>query len=224
MTNMKVFNKRNLFWFVIFGLPLIATIIGYLVPNPLFPDKQQLKSFLDTYGFLAPIIFTAVAVIPVVITPLNHAVFALAGGAIFGFWNGLLLIWLSKTIGTIINFYLGRFLGEMFVSKFTQRADFKKYDNVIKSDKALIVFFLMYLVPLLSNDNLTYLVGLSTIRARTFIPVVTIAHLGTAVTYAYVGSGHSLLNPLFILFILLLTGAGLLVTKLKQSSDKSNEN
>ena len=50
MTNMKVLNKRNLFWFVIFGLPLIATIVGYLVPNPLFPDKQQLRNFLDNYG------------------------------------------------------------------------------------------------------------------------------------------------------------------------------
>lgn len=221
---MKVINKRNLFWFFIFGLPLIATIVGYLVPNPLFPDKQQLRIFLDNYGFLAPMVFTAFAVIPVVITPLNHAVFALAGGAIFGFWNGLLLIWLSKTIGTIINFYLGRFLGKIFVSKFIQKADFKKYDNVIRSDKALIIFFLIYLVPLLSNDNLTYLIGLSTIRARTFIPVVTIAHLGTAVTYAYVGSGHSLLNPLFILFILLLACAGLFVTKLKQLTNKANEN
>ncbi|MFH1840858.1 MAG: VTT domain-containing protein [Patescibacteria group bacterium] len=215
---MKIINKRNLIWFIVFGLPLIATVIGYLVPNPLFPDKQQMREFLNSYGILAPIVFTAVATIPVVITPLNHAVFALAGGALFGFWNGLLLIWLSKTIGTIINFYLGRFLGKTVVSKFAQKSDFNKYDHIIKSDKALIIFFLIYLVPLLSNDNLTYLIGLSTISARKFLTIVTLAHIGTAFTYAYLGSGRSLLSPVFVLLILFMAGSGLIVNKLKQAN------
>lgn len=214
---MRIINKRNLIWFIVFGLPLIATVVGYLVPNSLFPDKQQMREFLNSYGILAPLVFTAVATIPVVITPLNHAVFALAGGALFGFWNGLLLIWLSKTFGTIINFYLGRFLGKVVVSKFAQKSDFSKYDHIIKSEKALIIFFLIYLVPLLSNDNLTYLVGLSTISAKKFLTIVTFAHIGTAFTFAYLGSGRSLLSPVFVLFILFLAVAGLIVNKLKQA-------
>lgn len=211
---MRIFSKNNLIWFIVIGLPLIVAIIGYLIPNPFFPSQQQMREFLTPYGILAPIIFTAIATIPVVVTPLNHAIFALMAGVLFGFWNGLLITWLSKTLGTIINFYLGRFFGKVVVSKLVQKSDFNKYDRIIKSEKALIIFFLMYLVPVLSNDNLTYLIGLSTISAKKFLTVVTIAHLGTAFTFAYLGSGYLLFSPVFVIFILILIGAGLVTNKL----------
>jgi len=52
---MRYINKRNLIWFIIFGLPLMATFIGYLVPNPFFPDKKQLGEFLNSFGYFASI-------------------------------------------------------------------------------------------------------------------------------------------------------------------------
>jgi len=214
MITHKIFTKKNIIWLFIFGLPLVATIIGYLVPNPFFPDKQQLRAYLDSFGVLAPVVFVAIAIIPVVVTPLNHGVFALAGGALFGLWQGLLLVWLSKTIGTIINFSLGRLFGKAVVSKLAQKSDFSKYDRIIKSDKALLIFFFMYLVPLFSNDNLSYLVGLSTISAKRFLAVVTIAHLSTCFISVYIGSGQSLLSPIFITIVVVLIIAGLFANKL----------
>jgi len=215
---MRYINKRNLIWFIIFGLPLMATFIGYLVPNPFFPDKKQLGEFLNSFGYFAPIAFTIIATVPVVVTPLNHAVFAIAAGFLFGFWQGFLLVWLSKTIGTVINFYIGRSLGRSVVSRFAQQKDLNKYDHVIKSKNALLIFFLIYFVPILSNDNLTYLVGLSSINAKSFLVIATLGHIGAAFTWAYLGSGYSLISPVFIISLLLFATAGLIVNKLRQNN------
>lgn len=210
---MRILSRSNLIWFIVIGLPLIAAIIGYLIPNPLFPSKLQMNEFLSSYGIWAPIIFMAIATIPIVITPLNHAVFALMAGALFGFWNGLLINWLTKTIGTAINFYLGRWLGKTVVSKFISQKDFNRYDRLINAKNSLFILFLVYLVPVLSNDNLSYVIGLSTIKAKKFIAVVTFSHLGSMFIYTYIGTGYSFFSPVFLFFVLFLIGAGLIANK-----------
>ena len=200
----KIFTKKNIIWFLVFGLPLVAAILGYFIKNPFFPDKEQIEVLLSRYGMMSPVVFTIIATIPVVFTPLNHMVFALAAGALFGFWEGFLLIWISKTVGSIINFYISRFFGKAIVLKLASKVDFNKYDHIIQSDKALIILFLIYLVPFLSNDNLTYLVGLSNINAKKFLTALSLANVGPSFTFVYLGSGGKILSPIFISFVLLM--------------------
>lgn len=208
LTFQKIFNKKNIIWFLIFGVPVVAALIGFFVPNPFFPNRDQLQERLNEFGVLAPFVFTIIATIPVVITPLNHMVFALTAGALFGFWEGFFIIWISKSVGSIINFYISRFLGQGIVEKFASKLDLKKYDDILQSDKALIILFLIFLVPFLSNDNLTYLVGLSHINAKKFLTAISLAHIGPSFTFVYLGSGGSLLSPVFIVFVCIMIFAG----------------
>ncbi len=212
----KSFKRKRLIWFLIFGVPLLATVAGLIIPNPFFPNKEAIQAYLDGFGIWGRFIFVGMATIPVIVTPLNHAVFALAGGYIFGPFEGTLLVWASKVIGTIVNFYIGRLIGNLVINRLASSEDLRKYNRLISSRFGLGIVFLVYFVPFLSNDNLTYLIGASSLRARTFIPLSLVAHVGNAFGLAYIGSGYSLTNPWFICVSVVFVGLFILVVRLKR--------
>ena len=96
--------------------------------------------------------------------------------------------------------------------------DIRKYDHILQSEKALVILFFIFLVPFLSNDNLTYLVGLSHINARKFLTAISFAHIGPSFTFVYLGAGYSLVSPVFLLFAACMVASAVAVFILKKPS------
>ncbi|WP_296490424.1 bifunctional TVP38/TMEM64 family protein/FAD-dependent oxidoreductase [Rhodoferax sp.] len=112
----------------------------------------------------------------------------LAGGAIFGLGWGLLLVSFASSIGATLAFLTARFLlRESVQAKFGQRlADVNKG---IQKDGAFYLFTLR-LIPVVPFFLINLLMGLTTMRARTFYWVSQVGMLaGTAV---YVNAGTQL--------------------------------
>ena len=200
---MKKVLKSRLFWILVFGIPLVIALIGYFFPNPVFPSKEAIRNFVQSFGIWTPIIFVGLTIIPVVITPLSYTIFGIAAGFIFGIPAGFFLGWIAKVTGTMISFYIARKFGRGLVARWVPAEELAKYDRLLSSRGGLAVIFLIYFIPFLSNDNLSYLAGLSSLRARTFIPLVLAGHIGTTFSLAYIGNGASLTDPVFIAIIAL---------------------
>jgi uncharacterized membrane protein YdjX (TVP38/TMEM64 family) len=112
----------------------------------------------------------------------------LAGGAIFGLGWGLLLVSFASSIGATLAFLTARFLlRESVQAKFGQRlADMNKG---IQKDGAFYLFTLR-LIPVVPFFLINLLMGLTTMKARTFYWVSQVGMLaGTAV---YVNAGTQL--------------------------------
>lgn len=88
------------------------------------------------------------------------------------------------------------------LKKIINEKKLKKYEKLV--DKGTIVLFLMCLLPLFPDDELNYLIGLSKMKAKTYIPIMVVGHSGGLLTLAYIGNGVSFKNPLLYV---LLTGA-----------------
>lgn len=197
---------RKSTWIIIFSFAIglgIPVILSILFPSAFFSSREQIRSYLMNYGYYSPLIFVFLSIIPVVITPLNHSIFGLAAGFIYGPWIGFLLSWIAKLIGTIVNFLIGRIVGKKTLRRWASDEVIQDYDLLFEKHK--FALFSIYFVPFLTNDMLSYFAGASNLSFRTFFPIMFFGQIGTCFSLAYIGSGAKLNDPLLMgIFVVIL--------------------
>ncbi|PIQ77002.1 hypothetical protein COV82_06770 [Candidatus Peregrinibacteria bacterium CG11_big_fil_rev_8_21_14_0_20_46_8] len=186
-------SKATTFTILTFAIGFLIPALGFLFPETFFSNREAISAFVKGFGLWAPLIFIVVSVIPVVFTPLNHGIFGIVGGFVFGPWLGFILNWISKSIGTLLTFSIGRLLGKKAIRKFTKSEDMSQYNKIFNQHTFLI--FIGFMV----NDTLSYLAGISTMKFRRFAVLVILSHIVPTLALAYIGSGISLRDPLFML-------------------------
>jgi len=187
-------------------IPVLLLILGYIFPSSFFSSQEQLRNFIEPYGSLAPVVFILIQIVQIILAPISHYAIGIAGGFLFGTWQGFLYNWIGKIIGTFIAFYLGRKFGRRIIKHLVREEILKKYDKVFEKGK--IILFLMYFLPLFPDDELSYLAGFSSIKAKIFILIVILGHIGGSLSLAHIGSGVSTKNPIsyLVLGITLVSG------------------
>jgi pyruvate/2-oxoglutarate dehydrogenase complex dihydrolipoamide dehydrogenase (E3) component/uncharacterized membrane protein YdjX (TVP38/TMEM64 family) len=178
-------------------LLLLALAIGAFVALDLgrYLSFEQLKASQASFAQLhADQPFTVVAVyflIYVLATALSipgAVVITLAGGAIFGLWQGLLIVSFASTLGATLAFLASRFLLRDWVeARFGQRlADI----NAGVDREGGFYLFTLRLIPVVPFFLINLLMGLTRMKVWTYYWVSQIGMLaGTAV---YVNAGTQL--------------------------------
>lgn len=213
MKNLKIV------WYLITIIPIALLILGYLFPIHFFSSQEQIRGFIQQFGLFAPIAFIILQILQVVLTPISHYAVSIAGGFVFGTWQGFIYNWIGRVIGTAIAFYLGRKFGRKIINKLVKKETLEKYDKIFEKGK--FILFLMYFLPLFPDDELSYLVGFSSMKPRHFIPIMLLGHIGGSLALSYIGSGLSYKDPLFIILsIVTLLGGGLLFWLWRKSKSK----
>src|SRR3989338_2839414 len=101
---MAKISGATIFTASIFAIGFLIPALGFLFPETFFSNQQQISNFIKSFGWWAPIIFIGLSIIPIIFTPLNHAIFGIVGGFVFGPWVGFFFNWIFKTVGTLITF------------------------------------------------------------------------------------------------------------------------
>jgi pyruvate/2-oxoglutarate dehydrogenase complex dihydrolipoamide dehydrogenase (E3) component/uncharacterized membrane protein YdjX (TVP38/TMEM64 family) len=178
-------------------LLLLALAIGAFVALDLgrYLSFEQLKSSQASFAYLhaeQPLTVAAVYfLIYVLATALSipgAVIITLAGGAIFGLWQGLLIVSFASTVGATLAFLASRFLLRDWVeARFGQRlADI----NTGVSREGGFYLFTLRLIPVVPFFLINLLMGLTRMKVWTYYWVSQIGMLaGTAV---YVNAGTQL--------------------------------
>lgn len=199
--------------FLVLSLAVIAAIV-VLQRQPIDLETARahvadLQSWRQSHGVL---VFAAFFGFYVVVTALSLPLavwMTLAAGALFGFWQGLLLVSFASTIGATGAFLAARYLLRDWVrARLGARA--QAVDAGLERDGAFYLFTLR-LIPVVPFFAVNLLMGLTPIRTLTFYLVSQVGMLaGTAV---YVNAGTQLaridslsgiLSPVLILSFALL--------------------
>jgi dihydrolipoamide dehydrogenase len=172
---------------------LVAAFFGFDLGRYLTFDylKSRQAALETNYADHQPLTMAIYMAVYIVVTALSlpgAAIMTLAGGAIFGFWIGLLLVSFASTIGATLAFLVARFLLMDYVKRrFGDKL--KAVYEGIEKDGAFYLFTLR-LVPLFPFFVINLVMGLTPIRTATFYVVSQIGMLaGTAV---YVNAGTQL--------------------------------
>lgn len=176
----------------------VASLVGFLICGVAFffavqaIGPEQLQAMVTATGPLAPLVYVVLKAVTVVITPLSGTPLRLAAGALFGFWEGVALSVAAGVLGGSINFWIARRFGRRMVARLLGHGTLGRVEPMLDrlgNWKALAAARL-FLAPLW--DVLSYGVGLTRLRYRTY---VTVAFIGDLIpTMILVGVGSSVMD------------------------------
>lgn len=178
---------------------IIAVILGILIYflskgnlygsiKNIFSSPQAFKKFVLDQGVWSPLVFLALQIAQVIVSPIPGNITSLAGGALFGGINACLLSMSAITIGSIIAFYLARIFGKPLVVKLIGEITFNKYNKILLG-KGKLTLFLLFLLPFFPDDALCFLAGLSKLPLKLFLMYTIIGRLPGIIFTSFAGAG-----------------------------------
>jgi len=194
---MKPKTSKIITGLVIAGL--VAVFFGfdlgqYLSFDFLRSRQSALATFYAEHRLVTMAIYMAVYILVTALSLPGAAVMTLAGGAIFGFWIGLVLVSFASSIGATLAFLAARFLLKDYVqNKFGDRL--KTVNHGIEKDGAFYLFTLR-LVPVFPFFVINLVMGLTPIRTGVFYAVSQVGMLAGTAVYVNAGTQLGQINSL----------------------------
>ncbi|MFO8084491.1 MAG: VTT domain-containing protein, partial [Desulfobacterales bacterium] len=153
----------------------------------IFTDREQTKAFITSFGRGAPLVFIVIQILQVLLAPFPGEATGFIGGFLFGATKGFLYSSIGLTVGSVINFTIGRFLGKRFVRKLIPPAQLERMDSLVKH-QGVIVVFALFAFPGFPKDYLCLFLGLSTIPFKIFIILTAIGRMPGTLMLSLQGS------------------------------------
>src|SRR6056297_1827641 len=164
------------------GLVILSVAVAGSLVNPLLEvydiltDRAAVKSFIEAWGAAAPLAFMAVQILQVLIAPIPGEISGFVGGFLFGVGWGFLYSTIALTIGSAINFGVGRFLGYRFIRKLIPQNQLQRMD-VFLSHQGLIMVLAFFIFPGFPKDYLSLFLGGTAIPFKLFIIIAGLGRL-----------------------------------------------
>lgn len=218
----KMSKRGKIALFVVLFVAIIAIIWGIAkLCSPLIdmmsdPATQaQFEEWVNSLGILGVGVMLLIQIAQIVIAFIPGEFVQVMAGVMYGTWGGLALCLVGCVFASAIIFALIRRLGRDFVVKFFGEEQLQKYDFLQDSSKLETLVFILFLIPGLPKDLLTYIVPLTPISMRNFLLLSTIGRIPGMVASTLIGSSVSDANwPLIIgVFVVVIVIAGLGIWK-----------
>ena len=139
-------------------------------------------------GVWAPIVFVALCAASLIIAPLSGSSLFVVGGTLFGKHNAFLLSYLASIIGCSANFWISRKLGRKVAQKFIGKPNLEELDKFINKFKGSRSILYMVMVMPLSQDIVSYAIGLTKIKYTYFLIALILSSTIVISGYVYIGS------------------------------------
>jgi uncharacterized membrane protein YdjX (TVP38/TMEM64 family) len=166
---------------------LSAALIGFfLLRKPVWQaadwlygtmaDRQKIEALIKSFGPGAPLVFIIIQILQVLLAPIPGEATGFMGGYLFGSVEGFLYSTLALTIGSVLNFMIGRFLGRRYVRNLIPPNTLIKFDRLVNR-QGVIVLFLLFVFPGFPKDWLCLFLGLSTLPIKVFTLIAAIGRM-----------------------------------------------
>jgi len=173
------FLKQN--WLILLILIIVASWFFYsyftkgVIYSTINSDVDSVVSAVNSFGFWAYFIFVLLVILECVLAPIPPLVLYIAGGVLFGAFFGGILTLFGNIIGAGIDFFIARKYARGLIEKRVDEKLRKKFDDFSQKYGGFAIF-LLRVNPLTTSDLVSYLAGLSKIKAKSFL-IWTIAGL-----------------------------------------------
>ncbi|MBW2405875.1 MAG: TVP38/TMEM64 family protein [Deltaproteobacteria bacterium] len=153
----------------------------------LFADREQVKTLVASFGQGAPAIFIFIQILQVLFAPFPGETTGFIGGFLFGTAKGFIYSSIGLTIGSWINFTLGRFMGKRFIRKLIPERQLNRLDKIVQR-QGVIVLFILFVIPDFPKDYLCLFLGLSSLPLKIFLIITGIGRMPGTLMLSLQGS------------------------------------
>ena len=188
---------------------LLAVFVTLFVSHWLHSFSQDdFRDYVRSFGVLAPLVMLGLQILQVFIALIPGEIVESAAGYVLGPWLGTAVCYLGIAIASILIFSLTRRYGVRLVEVFISREKIKELRFLNTERKRDTLIFLLFFIPGTPKDLLTYFVGLTDIRLRTFLLLSMVARIPSVITSTF--GGHLLGQERYIGAVILYCITGLL--------------
>ena len=176
--NKKIFAilKLLVLLFIIAGIP---AFLYFRYGSEIFSADaaERMIAYLKANESTAALLIIAIQALQVVVCILPGQPIQFAASYMFGVLGGLLLSLARAVIGVIISFFTAKVLGRDAVHMIFGEERVSNYQRKLNSGKGLTIAFLIYLIPGIPKDLVSYVAGISEMRFLPFLLVSTIGRI-----------------------------------------------
>lgn len=208
-------NKRaiNLFrknWLILLILIIVATWFTYsyftkgIIYSTINSDVDSVVNTVNSFGFWAYFVFVLLVILECVLAPIPPLVLYIAGGILFGAFFGGILTLFGNILGAGIDFFIARRYARGLVEKKVDTKLRIKFDDFSQKYGGFAIF-LLRVNPLTTSDLVSYLAGLSKIKAKSFLIWTTAGLIPMIFLQTYLGEYFIKQNPILYAIVIALS-------------------
>lgn len=168
---------------------LAFLVVALLVGSHFLPLRHWIEVFTHwsaNRGIAGMLLFGAAYVLATLLC-LWGALFTIGAGVGFGLWWGILISWVSATVGSALAFLIARYLARGSVERWVQgNAKFSAMDSAVGLHGWKIVL-LLRLNPIIPFNLSNYAFGLTRIGFWPYLLASIVGMLPGTAVYAYMG-------------------------------------
>ena len=211
-------NKKSILLIlkiILLSLFLLAMIFITVKYMPFFTQQiknpDQFKELLTSYGHVNIIVFLGFQVMQVVIAAIPGEIVQITGGYVYGTILGTIYSIIGITIGSVIAFFISRLLGYSLIRLFISQEKLERLYCLIDSPKSEIIMFVLFLLPGVPNDMLTYIAGLTPIKPLIFFAISIVGRFPALMITSYIGANVQKGNYVTVAIVTVTAGVLCLV-------------
>lgn len=145
-----------------------------------------IKEWILSFGAFSPVVYFLVVVGQVILNPIPAGPVTLAGALVFGVWQGLALSMAGSVVGSVLVFAAVRQWGKPLLLRFVDEETYAKYAG--KLGEGGWWFFLIMLLPLMPDDAVCALAGLSVMSFGRYVVFMIVGRMPGATLTALLAS------------------------------------
>ena len=171
-------------------------------------SQEDFRDYVRSFGVLAPVVMLGLQILQVFIALIPGEIVESAAGFVLGPWLGTAVCYLGICIASTLIFMLTRRYGIRLVEVFVAREKINELRFLNTEQKRNTLIFLLFFIPGTPKDLLTYFVGLTDIRLKTFLLLSMVARIPSVITSTF--GGHLLGEERYIGAVILYGITGVL--------------
>lgn len=160
-------------------------------------QPEAFRAWIDGCGPWAPLCLIGLMCFQVVVAVLPGEPIEIGAGVAFGVWQGLGLCLIGAALGSTIIFLFTKKLGIKLVEVFVPLEKIRQLTFLQNNRRLNVLVFLLFWMPGVPKDVLTYFVGLTEMKLPAFLAISTVARIPSALMStsggAALGSGQTTL-------------------------------
>lgn len=189
-------------------IALAISVLSITLVN-LFDGATKMREWIEGAGVWAPLVYVGLKAATYVIAPLSGTPVKLAGGALFGFWDGAALVLAGDMIGASLNFWIARLFRDKGIRRLAGRKAISQIDELTEHVGGWRALLAARLFLSSLYDFISYAAGISKLPFKQFFWVSLLAGIPSTLLAAWLGNA-AVTNQPFMYAMFAISGLALL--------------
>ncbi len=142
----------------------------------LLTQREKTEAFIRSVGVWGPLVFMTLQIFQVVLAPVPGEATGFIGGYLFGGGLGFVYSCIGLSLGSWINFRIGRLLGRKVVRRMIPAARLARLDRAV-THQGVLILFLLFVFPGFPKDYLCLFLGITALPQRVLLVIATLGRM-----------------------------------------------